>query len=112
MIPRDLEDRVAAFTDSGSWKHSWHWDRNRNIPWKPITLTGATQMLADLGCEGSEDEEIEQAATRIRERYSVAAELRAIIQKEEITEIADSHEEGCRCEFCRQAGYVKDEVTP
>jgi hypothetical protein len=111
MIPRDLENKVTAFTDAGTWKHSWHWDRNRAIPWQPITLKGAKQMLADLGCDGSDDEEIAACSERIRQRYAVADELREIIRKAEITEIADSHDGGCRCEFCKQAGYVTDEVT-
>lgn len=111
MIPRELEDKVVAFTDSGTWKHSWHWDRNRNIAWQPITIKGAKQMLTDLGCDGSADEEIERATKRIRDRYAVADELRAIISKAEIEEIADGHADDCRCEFCKAAGYVKDEVT-
>lgn len=107
MIPRELEDKVVAFTDAGSWKHSWHWDRDRNIDWQPITLKGAKQMLSDLGCGGSADEEIAACAERIRQRYAVANELRAIIRKAEIAEIADSHEEGCECEYCAAAGYAK-----
>jgi hypothetical protein len=111
VIPRELEDKVVAFTDAGTWKHSWHWDRDKRIPWRPITLKGAKQMLQDLGCGGSAEDEIAACSERIRQRYAVANELREIIRKAEIAEISDSHDEGCRCEFCRQAGYVKDEVT-
>ena len=104
-VPRELEDKVVAFTDAGTWKHSWHWDRNREIAWQPITLKGANQMLQDLGCGGSCDDEIASCIERIRRRYAVADELREIIRKWEITNIADSHDKGCSCEFCNAAGY-------
>jgi len=106
FISEELQERVKKFTDAGEWKCSWHWDRDPVKTWNPITLKGAKQMLADLGCNGSMDEEIEAARRHIVSRYKVAEELRGLIQRAEIVDIADTHQEGCCCDYCRAAGYV------
>ena len=106
-ISRELEESVACYTDAGEWKHSWHWDRDRAKVWGQITLKGAYQMLADLNCEGCKHEEIAASVRRIEARYALADTLRAMIEKANITEIADTHQDDCTCEFCQQAGYVE-----
>lgn len=76
-VTDDLEQRVTAYTDAGTWKHSWHWQRTAN---GVITLKGAQQMLADLRCDTCEGEEILMAVQHIRERYKLANELRDTIR--------------------------------
>ena len=76
-ITESLRNRVVAYTDAGTWKASWHWDRRNN---GSITLEGAKQMLADLGCDKCEGEEILMAVQHIRERYKLADELRETIR--------------------------------
>ena len=106
-ISDELENEVIRFTDAGEWKHSWHWDRDRLRSWTPITLKGAEQMLDDLGCAGSMDEEIAVVTRKIRGRYDLACRLRRLIDEAKVCEIADSHDDGCECEYCVAAGYVR-----
>jgi len=106
-LPENMEARVKKFTDAGQWKHSWHWERDRTKPWGRLTLQGAKQMLNDLHCDGSIEKEVEAATAKIKERYALAAELESQIRKAEIEEVADTHPEGCGCEWCQAAGYVK-----
>ena len=105
-VSQELENEVVRFTDAGEWKHSWHWDRDRTKAWSPITIKGAEQMLRDLQCDGSMDAEIDAMTRRIRSRYDVANRLRALIDKARVFEVADSHEDGCECDYCVAAGYV------
>lgn len=105
-IPQELENEVVCFTDAGEWKCSWHWDRDRSKVWSPITVKGAEQMLRDLHCDGSMEEEIAEVARKIRQRYVLASRLRALIDEARVREIADTHKDGCRCEYCIAVGYV------
>ena len=75
-VTESLRDRVTAYTDAGTWKSSWHWDRTSS---GSITVQGAKQMLHDLRCDNCEGEEILMAVQHIRERYKLADELRATI---------------------------------
>jgi hypothetical protein len=106
-IPKELEDAVVSYTDAGEWKCSWHWDRDRSKAWGPITRKGAEEMVRDLQCEGSLDMELAAMERKIRSRYALAATIRRLIDEERVREIADSHEEGCDCQFCIAAGYVQ-----
>ena len=107
-VPPEVYENVVKFTDAGTWKHSWHWDRDKNYAWNPISIVGAKQMLRDLRCDGDMKDEIERTLGKIQERYALADTLREIIRRAELHEEADSHEESCRCEVCRKAGYVTD----
>jgi hypothetical protein len=76
MIADDIKRLVAEFTDHGSWKASWHWNRDGI---GRITLEGAEQMLRDLACNDDSGIEIAQAVATIRKRYELADELRKVI---------------------------------
>ena len=108
-LPRELEQEVVEFTDAGTWKCSWHWERDTAKAWSPITLRGAEQMLRDLNCESAlaMGREIVAATRKIQARYALALRIRRIIDDAKVSEVADSHEDGCACEFCVAAGYVR-----
>jgi hypothetical protein len=80
IITEEMRDQVCKYTDAGTWKASWHWDRDKN---GSVTIKGARQMLRDLGCGGCEGDEILDAVYDIRQRYKLAEELRAAIEAEE-----------------------------
>ena len=96
---------IMKFTDTKGWSCSWHWKRDHN---GSLLLEGAKTMLNDLGCDDV-GREITDAVARIHRRYELAAILKAKIQKAEIEEIADTHQDGCHCEVCVAAGYVIQE---
>jgi hypothetical protein len=106
-VSKEVVDEVAGFTDVGSWKCAWHWERDHTKAWEPLTLRGAEHMLHDLHCDGPVEEELAAAERKIRDRYDLAARLRRLIDEAKVVEIADSHDEGCDCQFCVAAGYVK-----
>ena len=96
---------ITKFTDTRNWSCSWHWKRNHN---GILLLEGAKTMLNDLDCHDMASD-IADATERIHRRYELAAIVKAKIQKAEIEEIADTHQDGCRCDVCVAAGYVIQE---
>lgn len=65
MTREEIEKKAARLLDTSGWSHSWHWDRDETLPWRPLTLKGWEQML----------EQVETATELARRRMQACAEL-------------------------------------
>lgn len=70
---------ALEYTDSGTWKHSWHWPHDRYGHWGIEAVKAA---MNDLRC-GDMQQEILAAVRRIKDRYALADRMKEYIKIQE-----------------------------